>query len=367
MNVSHRRGILSLVSGALLFCACAREHRDALPPGEGAAGNTAAEGGKAGAAAGVPGTKAIASFEPVGDTAQDPANALRGTAKFNVTENGVDLAILLQRCPRSGRLQLFIQEGRDCSDETLSGPHWDTPRGEGIPAVTCLGVSGQGRVAVTRTSDDKKPWSIGGSTESDVLMHAVVVYDAASGAPIACGVVMRDESAPEPTVQDPEATRDVPLLARAQIAGLCTGQSIVRDNAQACPDPKALTACSQEHCQLDACVATCADYVTCTSKADDPCSVTFTCPIDEPCATCQRTVQMCMFGFCADQLACAAPATPGGPCSQLAACCGLQGEMAASCLETVRLIEKLSGDPSCFGAMHDWDFFAHLPVPCMFE
>jgi len=387
MNARARCGILSLVSGAVLLCACAREHREGLSPnvqpnraGEAAGGKAgegaAAEGGKAGAPtkprdepkpgkSGVPGTKAVASIEPVGDAAQDPMNALRGTATFNVTERGVDLTILLRLCPASGMLQLFIQEGGDCSAETLSGPHWDSPRGEGIPTVTCLGVSGQGRAALTRTLEDKKPWSIGGSAESDVLMHAVGVYDAASGTPLACGVVMRDASAPAPTVQDPAAASDVPLPARAQIAGLCTG--LVRNNEQDCPDPKSLTACAQEHCQLDTCVATCADYVACTSKAEDPCSVAFTCEIDEACATCQGNVQSCVFNFCTDEIACAAPPTPDGPCSQLAACCALQGDMAQSCLDTVRLLEKLSGDPSCFGAMRDWDFFSHLPVPCMFE
>jgi hypothetical protein len=387
MNARHRCGILSLVSGAVLLCACAREHSEALSPhvrtaGEGAGGQAgegaAAAGGKAGAAAtprnppkpgksGVPGAKAVAALEAVGDAAQDSANAIRGTATFTVTESGVDLAILLQRCPKSGTLQLFIQDGGDCSDETLSGPHWDSPRGEGIPIVTCLGVSAQGRVALTRTPDAETSWSIGDSTKSDVLMHAVVVYDAASGTPLACGVVMNDMSARLPTAQDSEATRDVPLLARAQIAGLCTGQSIVRNNTQDCPDPTALNACAQEHCQLDACVATCADYLACTSKAEDPCSVAFTCAIDEPCATCHGAVQMCAFSFCADQLTCAAPTTPDGPCSQLEACCGLQGDMAPSCLETVQLVEKISGDPSCFGLMRDWDFFSHLPVPCMFE
>ena len=36
-------------------------------------------------------------------------------------------------------------------------------------------------------------------------------------------------------------------------------------------------------------------------------------------------------------------------------------------LETVRLLESLSGDVSCNGAMYDWDTTAHLSVPCNFE
>jgi len=58
---------------------------------------------------------------------------------------------------------------------------------------------------------------------------------------------------------------------------------------------------------------------------------------------------------------------PDGPCRQLEACCALQGDGAASCLDTVRLVEKLSGDSSCAGVMRDWDTFAHLRVPCRFE
>jgi hypothetical protein len=141
----------------------------------------------------------------------------------------------------------------------------------------------------------------------------------------------------------------------------------VRNNDQPCPDPKALSACAQEHCQLDACVAMCGDYLACTTKEADPCSVAFTCEIDEACSTCQGNVQQCVLNFCAEQIACAAPVAPDGPCSQLIACCGMQGDKAESCLETVRLVEKFSGDPSCFGLMRDWDFFSHLPVPCMFE
>jgi hypothetical protein len=77
-----------------------------------------------------------------------------------------------------------------------------------------------------------------------------------------------------------------------------------------------------------------------------------------------RSLHAC---FCADTIACAAPITAGGPCSQLEACCAMQGDAAAMCLDTVHTIEKLSGDPSCYGAMMDWDINAHLAVPCKFR
>jgi hypothetical protein len=383
--MKHRRRLLSLGSSALLLFACARDHgqsgsTDASPEhtGDGSGGkageSSGAAAGKAGAAnpakqekAGGPGTKAVAALESVGDAATDAGPSLRGTATFNVTQSGVDLSIMARNCAASVRLQFFIQAGGDCSDETISGPRWQDGRGDGIPDVACLGVSGQGRAALTRSSDEARPWTIGGSSDTNVLGHAFVAYDAESGAAVACGVIMLEQGATDAPASDPGASRNVPLLGRAQIAGACLGQMIVRDNEQACPDPKALSACAEEHCQLDACVATCADYLACTTQAEDPCSVAFTCEIDSACSKCQGSVQTCSFNFCADQLTCAAPVTPDGPCSQLEACCGLQGDKTESCLELVRQLEQISGDPSCFGVMRDWDFVAHLPVPCMFE
>lgn len=366
-----------------MLCACTRSHSagelrntpssHSDTAASGGAGRGAAMGGEPATSEpgkqgepGAPGTKAIAQLEPIGDTVPDGGRAPSGTGRFTVTQSGVDLSFLLNGCPSTAKLQLFIQEGADCSADTLSGPHWNGAHGEGFPGVDCIGLIGQGRAAITRANDDPAPWTIGGPPESDVLGHALVAYDKDSGNALACGVIMLDESAPA-APSDAGAATDVPLLARAQIAGLCLGQSLVRDNAQQCPDPKELSACAQDHCQLDSCVATCADYVACTSKADDPCSVAFTCEIDQACSSCQGTVQMCVLTFCSAQISCAAPATPDGPCSQLRACCAMQGDMADSCLSLERTLEQLSGDPSCFGLIHDREFIAKLSMPCMFE
>jgi hypothetical protein len=383
--VTYQRGSLLWVWGAIVLCSCTRSHSagelkdtPAMHSDSGASGGagrgTAGSADDSSGAAnpgkhepGAPGTKAIAKLAQVGDAAPDAGRALSGTGRFTVTESGVDLAILFNGCPSTVEFRLFIQKGTDCSAGTLAGPHWNGAHGEGIPDVPCIGVSGQGRGAISRAKDDAAPWSIGGSSESDVLGHALVAYDRDSGKPLACGVIMLDDSAPPAASSDAGAASDVSLLGRAQIAGLCLGNSLVRDNKQQCPDPKELSACAQEHCQLDSCIAMCADYLACTTKADDPCSVAFTCEIDQDCSRCQGSVQMCVFSFCAEQISCAAPSTPDGPCSQLRACCALQGDMADSCLELVKMIEKISGDPSCRGVMSDWDFVAHLPVPCMFE
>jgi hypothetical protein len=45
----------------------------------------------------------------------------------------------------------------------------------------------------------------------------------------------------------------------------------------------------------------------------------------------------------------------------------MQGDEAESCLELVRAVERLSGDPSCYGVMQDWDANSHYQVPCKFE
>lgn len=381
-GVDPRRVIGLLASGAFCFAlaACARDHGGALPTGNvaGSSAGMAAEGGSAGSAtpprvtpkpgkSGIPGAKAAAILKPVGDGAEDPDHALKGTATFAASESGVDLATHLMRCPRSGTVDLFIQEGSDCSDATLSGPHWDSPRGEGIPRITCIGVSGQGRGAYTRPSDDKHPWSVDGSAASNVVNHAIVAYDPSTGTPVACGVIGVDEDAPPPTVIDPAAVSDIPLVGKAVVAGICVGGLFARNNEQECPNPKELTACAQEHCQLDDCVATCRGWLGCTTETDDVCDNSLACELDGPCGDCQADTQQCVLNFCVDKLTCAAPPTPDGPCAKLVACCGMQGDMAETCLETVRTLEKLSGDPSCLGVMQDWDAISHLPVPCTFE
>lgn len=355
--------LVGFASSALLLFACARSHHDA--------GSTKAPPDQPSGAAGTteptllaPGGKATARLQPVVATAPDAGAGLTGVASFTVTTNGVDLSVVLNNCSTTTPTQLFIQAGSDCSADTLTGAHWRA--GEGIPDVQCLGVIGGGREVFSRARDDAAPWTIGGPAASDVVGHALVAYDAASGEAIACGVIALDDGTPPAPAADAGAA-DVSVLGRAQIAGLCLSKSVVRDNTQPCLEPKALSACAQEHCQLDDCVATCADYLACTTKADDPCSVEYTCKIDPACTKCFGAVQNCALSFCTDQFACAAPPTEGGPCSQLEACCALQGDMAQSCLELVHTVEKLSGDPSCSGLMLDGQFVSHLPVPCMFE
>jgi hypothetical protein len=356
---------LSLVLGVWALGACAREHGGAHHAAAGsgalAAGHAAPDAGSAHL-----GGSAIAQLEPTDAAALSDNPPIMGTASFTNTSEGVDLLINVRGCLGTQSYPVYIQQGTDCSDATLLGAHWDSPRGEGIGTVDCTGTAGLGRNYDSRLATDKKPWTIGNPGSSDVLGHALVIYDPSTLQPVACGQIVRaDDKAFSP----PTADAGAPMRTRAQIAGLCLGKAFVRDNGQECPNPDELVKCASTHCELDACVATCSDFIGCVNSdsSGDPCSAQFTCPIDAACATCQSQITNCTLGFCPDVVACAPPITPDGPCSQLEACCAMQGDSAANCLDLVHALEKYSGDPSCVGVMLDWAAVAHLQVPCQFN
>ena len=75
----------------------------------------------------------------------------------------------------------------------------------------------------------------------------------------------------------------------------------------------------------------------------------------------------CAFGFCGAHVMCPAIPKPDGACSQLMACCTLQGEGAGGCLEVARLIANVAGETSCISALGDWDVVSHMHVPCNTE
>jgi hypothetical protein len=358
---------IRVACSALLLFACARKHGDAV------AGDSTPKAGN-GAATSRPsvskdsdpsrvGAKATAKLEPVAAASDGDSTPVSGTASFSETSAGVDLTIGMRGCAIGKTYPLFIQAGGDCSSASLLGARWDSPRGENINEIMCTGTTGMGRTFYTRPKQDAKPWTIGNPAASNILGHVLVAYDSATLQPIACGPIVRAEDAPPVTA--PAKGQGPSSELKAQLAGLCLGRQIVRDNAQTCPDPEALARCAGAHCELDACVPICADYLACLEQESDPCQSA--CLPDNPCSDCQNKVWQCTLGFCLSEIACASPVTPDGPCAQLEACCAMQGDGAASCLETVHLLEKLSGDPSCFGAMHDWDTTSHLSVPCKFQ
>jgi hypothetical protein len=377
---TQRGGLCAAVlMSALVLGACARHHSESTEPVVDDAGPAPAADG--GIDAGKPpkppkpidenahlGAKAMVDLEPVSSDASAP---VYGRATFSETADGVDLEVQFRGCALiNSAYPQVILAGSDCSDAAMLGAHW--AHGEGIPAAMCTGTTGQGRTFYTRSKTDDNAWTIGKPDSTNLLGHVLVVYDPDTLQPAACGVIGRADDIATPATMTTTMTTPPSLAARAVVAGMCLSQMIVRDNQNACPDPTQLTQCASAHCELDACLATCASFTACVdhniTPDADACGGMWKCSLDEACATCQGNITQCTFGFCSDVVACASPVSPDGPCAKLEACCAMQGDDSAqSCLDTVHLIEKLSGDPSCYGAMHDWDTTAHLKVPCMFE
>jgi hypothetical protein len=360
---------------ALILGACARHHGEEAN----SVSSSAADGGHEPRDAGPSqphveeaahvGAKASVTLDPIAD------GKINGQGTFSETAQGIDFELRVRGCANindAKPLPLVIMQGADCSDASLLGARWDSPRGEGIPSATCTGARGGGRTFYTRLKSDAKPWTVGTPDASNVIGHALVVYDPETLQPGACGVIGRepDKQQASPTAKGATAPSEA---ARAVISSLCLGRMLVRDNTQDCPNPKELNACASMHCEVDACLAQCTDYTACLDQqmnaGTDICQASLVqCQITQVCSTCIGEVSQCVLGFCADQIGCASPVMTNGPCSKLEACCNQQGDADSQpCLDTVHLLEKLSGDPSCYGAMHDWDTTAHLKVPCMFQ
>ncbi|HKP56174.1 MAG TPA: hypothetical protein VJV78_05630 [Polyangiales bacterium] len=359
-----RLRLTSAISLAFLLCACAERHASVGVDGQAGQAASGAAGRASSTTPAKLGARASATLDGLDPVAPDGELPLHGTAEFRVSDTGVDMTLRILGCKDGSKYRAYILEGGDCSSATLRGEHWDSPRGEGIGEMSC-GTSGTVRAVLSRSNKDAKPWTIEGPAASNLLGHAIAVYDGDHAS--SCGVIGRDPDAPaEAGGKKPDA---VPVEISAQIAGLCTARTIVRDNAQDCPNAKELDACSRAHCDLDPCVRACSDsgYIACLEKHADPCDGDISCDIDEKCADCRTQLLSCTLNFCGDQIACAAPVSPDGPCSQLLACCAMQGDMTAMCLDIVHTIAKWSGDPSCYGIQHDREFFAHLPVACKFE
>jgi Cu/Zn superoxide dismutase len=120
---------------------------------------------------------ASAEIEPLED------NDVNGTVTFTAEGADVRVDIELNDCA-DGSYQVHIHEGADC---TNYGPHWDPPRGEGIPNVTCNDGDGEG--TYVRVGSDPKPWSIDlDSEDTDVEGHTFVVHDV-EGTVLACGEI----------------------------------------------------------------------------------------------------------------------------------------------------------------------------------
>lgn len=124
---------------------------------------------------------ATAALEPIED------NTITGTATFTTDGADVVLEVQLSDCP-DGSYPVHIHEGTDC---TNFGPHWDPPRGEGIPNIVC--EDDEGDTMHIRMAANPKPWSIGlDNEETDVHGHTIVVH-LPDDSPAACGEITLDD------------------------------------------------------------------------------------------------------------------------------------------------------------------------------
>lgn len=349
---------------------CAQDHGGGAAASDGAA---AVEGSRADAA--VPalpsdekahvGGQAFALLTTLESAGLTEDSLIEADATFSETSTGVDLQVRMRRgCVPGPRYALLIKQGADCTLGSVRGADWDPPRGEDITTVSCdLAAGGSGRANYTRAKSHAKPWTIGTPKASNLLGHALVLTDPA-GKPLACGVITRTPDLPAPTLTGASTKTDL----RAMLAGICFAKkALVQDSTRKCPDPVELTNCSREHCKLDQCAEKCADFLSCLEPLADACEQEFECEMTQACSDCRNEVGLCAFQFCVEEISCAPPTQPDGPCAKLEACCAMQGDQAPACLENVRVLQKLSGDGSCAGVMMDWDTVAHLKVPCRFQ
>jgi hypothetical protein len=291
---------------------------------------------------------------------------IAGTATFVTTAVSVDLKISITGCVNGNAYPVVIHQGPGCTSAIVQGPAWDAPRGEAIPYLTCTGSSGVGLLYYARADSDSERWSVGAPSSTDVTGHVVVIHDPKTMQPLACGLIgpAQSDGGDASPAAAPAPVPSVSILA--QLAGACFFRQMSPTGQ--CPDTEKFAECACTHCGLSECLSQCSGTVACLeSNPDAGCASA--CPAEPACAACASSNLRCLLGFCPDQVNCAVP-TPGGPCSQLEACCARQnGGRANPCLAAVKEIEQLGGDPSCVGTMHDYDFLTNAAYdpPCDFD
>jgi hypothetical protein len=349
MSDSKGLGQIILMLGVLAGCAQVRE--PVAPAGAAGASATVSSAVNVGATA-------SAKLLPL--MAAADGDGVTGSATFTVTTEGVNAEVWVMQCKSSRAYAVQIYAGNACTSAVLSGPVWDGTRGLGIDKVACLGVRG-GDAYHVRRSSDPKPWTIGGPATSNLIGHAIAALDPDTLQPVACGQIVAGVEAPIAGAGvAADSVVNVRMEVRAQFAGWCLAQKIVKASSDNCPNPQALIDCSETRCQLSTCLASCADYAACLDKAPDPCAAMSDCAMSAACTECNSKLVQCSLNLCFDVLACAPPITPDGPCVKLEACCASQAERAEVCLDLVKRLERLSGDPSCYGVMFDEDFKHNL-------
>jgi hypothetical protein len=299
-------------------------------------------------------------IDPDVTDARDPAAAtawwpVTGTANLGTTPEGVDLEVVIKKCRAPFSYPVRIYEGADCSAIGLGSQPWDGARGEVEEHALCFGSPGA-RMHHSRLNADPKPWTLGGPAASNLIGRSLAILDPETLEPLACGTIAVTDGAV------PTELRSLTVRPRddviAQLAGVCilvqtSSELPTVEGAPRCPDPAKITDCITTHC-VSHCMDICADHLACLSAESDACASA--CEPSMQCKTCLDGAAQCSLGFCRPVFSCAPPPTPNGPCTELRACCARQGSLTASCLEYAELLENLSGDPSCLGAIYDWDF-----------
>ena len=315
------------------------------------------------------GARATAALSSIAETISDDdedgvPNEIEGTATFESTSSGVRLSLKLSGCVRNRSYPIRILAAKSCDDVDAESAVW-SPYGESIPGALC--VAGSVDDQYVRKDGARNSWTLGAPRASDVHGRALVIYSPTGMEPLACGVIEQGKASQPSKPREPQQGAELSDEVRAYVGGLCATKLIARTTTDECPKPKAYADCAAEHCELDSCIEACADYASCLKDESDPCAGT--CPQSDACAACVMSTFQCVLGSCPEVVACAAPPTPGGPCSKVEACCMQQGDRAGFCLDLLRQVERLSGDPSCEGLLNDWDFLENIAndPPCMPE
>jgi hypothetical protein len=286
---------------------------------------------------------------------------VEGTATFRTTPTGVDLVVVLNNCRKPYAYRVVLYAGSDCSTIEADSQPWDGTRGVLSTKDYCF--ASPARLYEARTNSDPKPWTIGGPAISNLIGRTIAVHDPDTNEPLACGTIQAPDEA---LATNASALPTLRPEVIAQMAGMCLFGPIVPLNDEApgaCPRLENVARCALDHC-VAGCLEDCLDYAACLEQASMTCSAE--CQPQGECAMCLGTGTLCMFGFCQSEIACAPAPTPGGPCTELRECCARQGPLTESCNYYAGLMERLSGDTSCRGALYDWDVNTHFTYrsPC---
>jgi hypothetical protein len=226
----------------------------------------------------------------------------------------------------------------------------------------CIGAPGAS-VYESRPQQDPASWTVGGTAPSNVIGRTIAIHDPDTLEPLACGTIQASDGGV--TWLPPRPEQRPSNVVVQQLGGLCgLGRPLSRGDAGlSCPDPERLSTCLLTHC-LSPCIDVCAQHIACLEASSDVCAAD--CEPAGACATCLQQAAPCGVSFCRQELKCTPPPTPGGPCTQLRACCMRQGPVVEGCLSYAQLLEDLSGDPSCLGGLWDRDINTNFTYrsPC---